>query len=108
MPAPPAAAGAAAAAGLAAPGLAFSTSDLTTRPRGPVPAMADKSRPFWPAIRLARGEAKMRAPSVLGVAAAGVAAGVALGDSASAFTAALMSFMAPAMSVLDGAAGASP
>src|SRR5258706_7556691 len=76
MPAPPAAGAAAAAAGLAAPGLAFSTSDLTIRPRGPEPDSAERSMPLPAAMRLASGEAKMRAPSVFvaGAAAAGAAA----------------------------------
>ena len=42
-----------ATAGFAAPGLAFSTSDLTMRPRGPVPDRAEISRPFCVAMRRA-------------------------------------------------------
>src|SRR5262245_36795906 len=98
MPAPPAA-GAAPAAGLAAPGLAFSTSDLTIRPRGPVPASAEISIPLEAAIRLASGEAKTRLPSPAGLAA-GAAAGAAAAGLAAADTAAPMSFMAAGISAL--------
>jgi len=33
------------------------------RPRGPLPASADKSSPFCAAMRFASGEAKIRPPS---------------------------------------------
>src|SRR6187431_958597 len=45
------------------PDLAASTSDLTTRPLGPDPAMAETSMPASLARRRARGEAKTLPPS---------------------------------------------
>ena len=48
-------------AGLAAPGLAFSTSDLTMRPRGPVPDSAAISIPLLAAMRRARGDGEIHA-----------------------------------------------
>src|SRR5690606_25560914 len=63
-------AGAAAAAGAPAagllaplPDLAASTSDLTTRPFGPEPAMPERSIPASLARRFASGEANTRPPS---------------------------------------------
>src|SRR5690606_10852968 len=67
--------GAAAALSGVLPDLAASTSDLTTRPLGPVPEMAAISIPASLARRLASGEAKTRPPSALAGAAAGLAAG---------------------------------
>ena len=43
--------------------MAASTSALTMRPRGPLPVIWLRSRPFCSAIRRASGEAKMRVPS---------------------------------------------
>ncbi len=56
------------------PGLAFSTSALTMRPLGPVPLMPARSTPFSAAMRLASGEAKMRAPPEEAAGAAGAGA----------------------------------
>lgn len=71
-------AGAAAAAPPLAPA---STSLATTRPPGPVPARADKSMPFAPAVFLANPEATTRPPSDDAAAPPG---GAAAGDGAAA------------------------
>ena len=51
-----------AGAAAGAPASAFSTSAFTIRPPGPLPVMAERSRPFCSAMRLASGDAFTRAP----------------------------------------------
>ena len=66
--------GAAAEACVPPAAITASISDLTMRPRGPLPKIRAKSSPAWVAIRLARGDARMRDPPSAG--GAGVASGV--------------------------------
>ena len=81
----------AAGAGFVGASPAAKTSAFTMRPCGPEPLSAERFRPWSAAIRRARGEAKMRAPSdATGAAGAGADDGSALVGVAGAFAAALL------------------
>ena len=86
-------------AGLAAPGIAPSTSFLTMRPFGPLPVTVARSIPFCVASFLARGEALMAGASLCGWGLAGASAA----DSASAVPLGVSSRIAASGSA--GAAG---